>query len=137
MQLFFGLTGAQNIKLNFNDEYDMVLVPEHIANFFDNNFFKSSNLRGINNQSSKACMSIKVVYNNDWVQSAGKGNAKIALQRVFDVLAETQKVYSNMFTQNNQLGVDVIFNIVGGNKAKPNSLQFSSNYSLNQNSNYI
>ena len=95
----------------------MVSVPQHVWDIENNYIFQSSNLRGIKHQSSKACISIKIVYNNDWVQSAGNGNAKIALQRVFDVVKEAQKVYGNAYTQDNQLGVDITINIVGGNYA--------------------
>ena len=41
---------------------------------------------------STACMSVKLIFNNGWVQSAGNGNVALADQRARDVFAEANNI---------------------------------------------
>ena len=92
---------------------DMVLVPQDVWDKETN--YTSQNLRQINQNISNACVGIKVIYNRDWVKSAGKGNAKLAIQRLLAVLAEVQDIYGTKFAERNQLGVYVKIEMIGGN----------------------
>ena len=92
---------------------DMVLVPQDVWDKETN--YTSQNLRQINKNISNACVGIKVIYNRDWVKSAGKGNAKLAIQRLLAVLADVQDIYGTKFAERNQLGVYVKIEMIGGN----------------------
>ena len=90
----------------------MVLVPQEVWDKETN--YTSQNLRQINQNISNACVGIKVIYNWGWVKSAGKGNAKLAVQRLLAVLAEVQEIYGTKFTERNKLGVYVKIEMIGG-----------------------
>ena len=92
---------------------DMVLVPQDVWDKETN--YTSQNLRQINQNISNACVGIKVIYNRGWVRSAGKGNPKLAVQRLLAVLAEVQDIYGTKFTKINKLGVYVKIEMIGGN----------------------
>ena len=62
---------------------------------------------------SQACMTVKVIYNNGWVQSAGGGNIDTAQQRAVEVIAEAEKHYNTKYSPANRLQTSVKFNIVG------------------------
>ena len=96
-----------------SDNDDMVLVPQDVWDKETN--YTSQNLRQINQNISNACVGIKVIYNSGWVKSAGKGNAKLAVQRLIAVLAEVQEIYGTKFTERNKLGVYVKIEMIGGN----------------------
>ena len=91
---------------------DMVLVPQDVWDKETN--YTSQNMRQINRNISNACVGIKVIYNRGWVKSAGKGNAKLAVQRLLAVLAEVQEIYGTKFTERNTLGVHVKIEMIGG-----------------------
>ena len=95
------------------DEDDMVLVPQDVWD--KETKHTSQNLRQINQNISNACVGIKVIYNRGWVRSAGKGNPKLAVQRLLAVLAEVQDIYGTKFTKINKLGVYVKIEMIGGN----------------------
>jgi len=63
---------------------------------------------------STACMSVKLIFNNGWVQSAGNGNVALAEQRARDVFAEANNIYQNKYSTANRLGTSITFNLVGG-----------------------
>ena len=92
----------------------MILVPQDVWDKETN--YTSQHLRQINQNISNACVGIKVIYNRDWVKSAGKGNGKLAVQRLLAVLAEVQDIYGTKFTERNALGVYVKIEMIGGNK---------------------
>ena len=94
------------------DEDDMVLVPQDVWD--KETKHTSQNLRQINQNISNACVGIKVIYNRGWVRSAGKGNPKLAVQRLLAVLAEVQDIYGTKFTKINKLGVYVKIEMIGG-----------------------
>ena len=92
----------------------MILVPQDVWDKETN--YTSQHLRQINQNIPNACVGIKVIYNRDWVKSAGKGNGKLAVQRLLAVLAEVQDIYETKFTERNALGVYVKIEMIGGNK---------------------
>ena len=98
----------------------MVLVPQDVWDKETN--YASQNVRQINQNVSHACVGIKVIYNSGWVSSAGKGNAKFAVQRLLAVLAEVRKIYGIKFTERNKLGIDVKIEMIGGNTLNTVSL---------------
>ena len=95
-----------------SDDDDMVVVPQDVWDRETN--YTIQNLRQINQNISNACVGIKVIYNRGWVRSAGKGNAKLAVQRLLAVLAEVQEIYGTKFTERNTLGVYVKIEMIGG-----------------------
>ena len=97
---------------------DIVLVPQNVWDVEKSYTTSNLKIRRISDHMLDACMSIKVVYNNGWVQSAGRGNRKLALKRIYDVFTETKLIYGDTYSQGNRLGIDFKINIVGGNKIK-------------------
>ena len=69
---------------------------------------------------STACMSVKLIFNNAWVRSAGNGNVALAEQRARDVFAEAQNIYHNKYSSANRLQTSITFNLVGGGKSFTN-----------------
>ena len=68
------------------------------------------------NPPTTACLNIRVIYNNGWVQSSAGGNAALGLQRARDVVAEAENIFQTKFSSSNQLGTKITINIVGGGK---------------------
>ena len=98
-------------------ENDMVVIPQHVFDEEENTTEQYVNIRQAMNDTGTACMSIKIVYNKGWLQSAGNENIDMAQQRVYEVLAETQKIYGSKFSPRNRLGVNVTFQMIEGNIA--------------------
>ena len=71
-------------------------------------------LRQSSNPPATACLAIRVIYNNGWIQSSAGGNAALGLQRALDVVAEAENIFNTKFSGSNQLGTKITFNIVGG-----------------------
>ena len=65
-----------------------------------------------------ACVNLKVIYNNDWVQASANGDAALAAQRAADVVTEAGHIYNAKYAAGNQLGTVVTFNLIGGGKAE-------------------
>lgn len=81
--------------------------------------------RQTKNPPSSACLTIRIIYNNGWVQSAGGGNTANARQRALDVLAETQNIYATKYETANRLDTQITFKLVGeGIKFKKNLVGF-------------
>ena len=64
-------------------------------------------------QGAQACLTLKVIYNNAWVQSSAGGNAALGKQRAIDVLNEAENIYNAKYASSNQLGTAVAFTLVG------------------------
>ena len=64
---------------------------------------------------STACLSIKVIYNQGWVVSAGGGNQAAALQMANNLILEAQNIYNTKFAASNRLGTAITFVLAGGN----------------------
>ena len=116
------LTYSQTSEIILNDrsslgEDDMVVIPQHVFDEEKNTTEPDVNIRQAMNDTGSACMSIKIVYNKGWLQSAGNGNIEIAQQRVYEVLAETQKIYGSKFSPRNRLRINVTFQLIEGNIA--------------------
>ena len=58
-------------------------------------------------------LNIKLIYNQDWVQSSSNGDVDVAKQRAIDVLQKAEDLYSS---PGNGLGTRITFNRVGGSK---------------------
>ena len=76
---------------------------------------RSDEIRQIETPPSQACLRMKVVYNNDFVNDAGEGDLTTAHQVAKDVIDEAQHVFNNRFTTENRLGTTIIFNLIAGN----------------------
>ena len=116
------LTYSQIAEIFLNDksspgENDMVLIPQHVFDEEENTTEPYVNIRQAMNDTGTACMSIKIVYNKGWLQSAGNGNIDMAQQRAYEVLAETQKIYGSKFSPRNRLKTNVTFQMIEGNIA--------------------
>ena len=116
------MTYSQIAGIILNDqrspgEDDMVVIPQHVFDEEKNTTEPDVNIRQAMNDTGTACMSIKIVYNKGWLQSAGYGNIERAQQRVYEVLAETQKIYGSKFSPRNRLKTNVTFQMIEGNIA--------------------
>ena len=108
-----------------NDDNDMVEVPDNVWNSERNSSTGNDStvnltLRQPHRQPesppSTACLSIKLIYNQGWVQSSAGGNTALARQRALDVLSEAESVYNTKFSSCKQLGTRIKFNVVGEGK---------------------
>lgn len=63
---------------------------------------------------STACLSIKIIFNDRWVQSSANGYVTRAVAAARAVLAEAQNIYNSKFAASNRLGTAVTFNLIGG-----------------------
>ena len=95
----------------------MVVIPQHLFDEEKSTNEPYVNIRQAMNDTGTDCMSIKIVYNKGWLQSAGYGNKETAQQRVYEVLAETQKIYGSKFSPRNRLKTNVTFQMIEGNIA--------------------
>ena len=68
------------------------------------------------NPPSAACLNIRVIYNQGWVNSAGGGNNALAVQRLNDVIAEADRIYKTRYAPANRLQTAITWNVVGGGK---------------------
>ena len=98
-------------------EDDMVVIPQQVFDEEENITEPYVNIRQAMNDTGTPCMSIKIVYNKGWLQSAGNGNIERAQQRVYEVLAEAQKIYGSKFSPRNRLRINVTFQMIEGNIA--------------------
>ena len=90
---------------------DVLTVPDDVWDA-EKNSTHTINLR--QTLPSTACLSIKVIYNNGWVTSAGGGNLAVAHQMANNVILEAQKIYNTKFAAANRLGTAITFVLVGG-----------------------
>ena len=101
---------ADNIKGRGSEqeEDDMVAVPDSVWEIERYYTKLHPGLHHYTVPLSQACMALKVIYNNGWVQSAGDGNVDTAHQRAVEVIAEAEKHY-NRFTSFQALPMTVQF----------------------------
>ena len=104
-----------------DDDNDVVEVPDSVWDAERNRSRWGGermveDLRQSSTPPTTACLNIRVIYNNGWIQSSAGGNAALGLQRALDVVAEAQNIFNTKFTSSNQLGTRITFNIVGGGK---------------------
>ena len=119
MSLHLGPTNI-NVRSGGNDVFDDVLeVPNGVWDNERNN--SESAKRGLEkitrqsgNPPSSACLNVKLIFNNGWVQSAGNGDFNLAKQRARDVLNEAENIYNTRYPAANRLGTSISFNLVGG-----------------------
>ena len=66
----------------------------------------------------RASLTVAVIYNNLWVQSAGRGDKELALCEARSVMKEAEDIFNSQFAyiQYNRLGVSVKFNFINGGK---------------------
>ena len=67
---------------------------------------------------SRATLTIAVIYNNLWIESAGKGDKELALCEIKSVMKEAENILNDQFAyiQYYRLGVSVKFNLINGGK---------------------
>ena len=67
---------------------------------------------------SRAILTIAVIYNNLWIESAGKGDKELALCEIKSVMKEAENILNDQFAyiQYYRLGVSVKFNLINGGK---------------------
>ena len=91
---------------------DVLPLPDDVWDA-EKNYTKSHpDVRQTGTSPSNACVSIKVVYNDGWVNTAGRGNKALAQKMALDVLKGAQDIYNTKFTPSNRLGTQIIFNLV-------------------------
>ena len=94
----------------------MLTVPDDVWDA-ERNSTHTKNLRQTGSSPpSTACLSIKVIYNQGWVASAGGGNLAVAHQMATNVVLGAQNIYNTKFAAGNRLGTAITFNLVGGAK---------------------
>ena len=76
------------------------------------------------NPPSSACLNIRVIYNQGWINSAAGGNSALGLQRAREVVAEAEMIYKTRYAAANRLGTDITFNVVGGGKVLEKYVSF-------------
>ena len=67
-------------------------------------------------QGTQACLTLKVIYNNDWIQSSAGGSAALGKQRAIEVVNEAENIYNAKYASSNQLGTAVAFTLVGNGR---------------------
>ena len=98
-----------------NEEDDVLEVPDSVWESERNESIAHPDyLRQTGSPPSSACLDIKLIYNNGWVQSSANGNSATGIQRARDVLAEAENIYNAKFSSSNRLGTAIKFNLVGG-----------------------
>lgn len=68
----------------------------------------------------RACLTVKVVYNNRWVEAAGKGDKYLALCEANAVMREAEEIFNGRFAYIpcNRLGVAMSFSFFNGGSMK-------------------
>ena len=75
------------------------------------------------NPPSSACLNIRVIYNQGWINSAAGGNSALGLQRAREAVAEAEMIYKTRYAPANRLQTDITWNVVGGGRPTlPNML---------------
>ena len=91
---------------------DVVPVPDDVWDAEKNYTESHPDVRQTGTSPSNACVSIKVVYNDGWVNTAGRGNKALAQKMALDVLKGAQDIYNTKFALSNRLGTQITFNLV-------------------------
>lgn len=110
-----------NVNTRNEDVSDFLEIPDNVWDDERNRNRPSANAGHAMSDAPRtppptACLNIRVIYNNGFIQSSAGGNAAIALQRAKDVVAEAENILNTKFSTPNQLGSRITFNIVGGGK---------------------
>ena len=92
-------------------------MPDIVWDFEKVKSHRVQNIRTTDQPPSKACINLKVIYNEFWVQSVGNGVVATANQLALDVISEAQNIYNTEYDPANRLGTAVRFNIIGGKSA--------------------
>ena len=96
----------------------MVSVPHGTWDKENTTFYQSSFQPSEEtiNPPPRACLNIKVVYNQRWVEAAGNGDFELALCEAIAVMKEAEKIYNDRFDylQYNRLGIGLRLNFVSG-----------------------
>ena len=92
---------------------DMLDVPDSVWEK-EKNGSSSVNLRQTGSQPTQACLKVKVIYNQGWVNSAGGGNVATAHQAAKDVIVKANEMYNTKFAAANRLGTSIALSLVAG-----------------------
>ena len=96
-------------------EDDVLEVPDSVWEFERNeSILRPHLIRQAGIPPSNGCLSVKLIYNNGWVQSSANGNPTLGMQRAREVFKEAEKIYNTKFSLSNRLGTAIKFNLVGG-----------------------
>ena len=116
--------GSHSFIVRDDGPSDVLEVPESVWAAEKNYTQTHAKVHDIQRHSDvpeKACVLIKVIYNNGWVNSSANGDVSIALQRATDVVTELENIYNHKFHYNNQLGTCIAFHMVGGGRHNINT----------------
>lgn len=91
---------------------DMIEIPDDVWEP-EKNYTRLSDVDQLVLVPRQACLSIKVIYNNDWVRDAG-GGYKVYHQRAIEVVNEAEKIFNTKFASANRLATAIAFILVGG-----------------------
>ena len=98
-----------------NEEDDVLEVPDSVWDAERNESIAHPDfVRQTGSPPSSACLDIKLIYNNGWVQSSANGNPTLGMQRAREVFKEAENIYNTKFSSSNRLGTTIKFNLVGG-----------------------
>ena len=118
MSYFYQIVGPTHIEVRGGSVNDVLTVPDDVWEEEKNYTGSHPDLRHTGTPPSNACVSIKVVYNDEWVASAGKGKKALAQQMARDVLKGAQDIYNTKFAPSNRLGTQITFNLVDSKTSK-------------------
>ena len=90
---------------------DVLNVPDSVWEKEKNNS-NSLNLRQTGTPPAQACLKVKVIYNQAWVNSAGGGNLANAHKMAQDVITKANEIYNTKFAAANRLGTAISISLV-------------------------
>ena len=85
---------------------DVLPVPDDVWDAEKNYTESHPDVRQTGTSPSNACVSIKVVYNDGWINTAGRGNKALAQKMALDVLKGAQDIYNTKFAGNPYFSVE-------------------------------
>ena len=106
------IIGSTHIAMRGGGVSDIVPVPDSVWDAEKNFTHPRHDVRQTNTPPAQACLTIKVIYNNAWVVSAGGGNVADAHTKAYEVALMAQDIYNNKFAAANRLGTQITFQFV-------------------------
>ena len=123
--IVFLSVGSRNVIIRSGED-DVLTIPDDVWDAEKNWTASHPNggniVRQVGNDltpPAQACITIKFVYNNAWVQSSANGNAANAAVAARAVVNEAQKIYNDRYVAANRFGTTITFNLVGGGTCSP------------------
>ena len=93
---------------------DIVLIPDDVCGESEKNYVSNPVVPPTPLPPPHACLSIKVIYNNEWVRQAGGGSQPTAHRRAIEVVGEAEHIFTTKFLPANRLQTSIEFYLVEG-----------------------